>query len=225
VVQYAMPLWILSLLAACGDLAPSDDASTPPAPVAPVPEAPVTPTVGLDCPEGTTQEEARRDDGIERWCDRNGIQDGDYVRTYADGSRAASGSWDDNQEDGPWVWWHDNGQEKTRGKYIKGRQAGSWTWYYANGNREKEGDYLQGREAGLWTYWYESGRRKEEGLFHNGMKNGTWSYSLDDEGNSLVRTEKWSNGVLVSTETAPVATPDPTKAPNSGQSAKPEGSK
>ena len=221
-----MPLWILSLLAACGESVPSDDASTPPAPVAPAPEAPVTPTVGLDCPEGTKPQETRSDDGVERWCDREGIQHGDYVRYYADGSRAASGAWDNNQEDGPWVWWHDNGQEKTRGKYIKGRQAGSWTWYYANGNREKEGDFLQGREAGTWTAWYETGRRKEEGLFHNGTKNGTWLFYLDDEANSLVRTEVWANGVLVSTKdsTPAVATPETTAA-GGAEAAKTTGSK
>jgi antitoxin component YwqK of YwqJK toxin-antitoxin module len=219
-----MPPWIVSLLAACGGSAPSDDASTSALPVAPAPDAPVTPMVSLDCPVGTTLEENRRDDGLERWCDRLGVQHGPYVRYYPDGSRAVSGAWDNNQEDGPWVWWHENGQELARGRYVKGRQAGSWTWYYANGNRQKEGDYLQGREAGLWTAWFESGRRQEEGLYHNGMKNGTWSFYLNDETNTLVRTEKWANGVSVSTEVTPSAAPaaDPAEA---AKAAKPHGSR
>jgi antitoxin component YwqK of YwqJK toxin-antitoxin module len=186
----SIPAWLT--IFACAD-APSAE---PPA--SPSPErTEAGPVVMLDCPEGTTMEENRRDDGIERWCDRKGVQHGPYARFYPDGSRAVQGAWYDNQEDGTWVWWHENGEESARGRYIRGRQSGSWTWWWSNGNRSKEGDYLQGREAGTWIAWYESGRKREEGLYHNGVKNGTWNYYLDNEENSLSLTEKWSNGVPV----------------------------
>jgi antitoxin component YwqK of YwqJK toxin-antitoxin module len=216
-----MPPWIVSLLAACGGTASSDDAASP---VSADAAATATPAVSLDCPDGTALQENRRDDGLERWCDKMGVQHGPYVRYYPDGSRAVSGAWENNQEDGLWVWWHENGQELSRGRYVKGRKSGSWSWYHANGNREREGDFLQGREAGLWTAWYESGRRQEEGLYHNGMKNGVWSFYLDDEANTLVRTETWANGVSVSTVTTPTPPSAGTPADPTG-SAKPVGSK
>jgi hypothetical protein len=189
-----MPSRILFALAACGE------ESLPEEPTAPEPAAetaPAAPVVGLDCPEGTTVEENRREDGLERWCDRQGVQEGPYIRFYTDGSRAVTGGWSNNQEDGTWVWWHENGQESARGRYVRGRQSGSWTWYWSNGHRSREGDYLQGREAGTWTAWYESGRKKEEGLFQNGVKNGTWNYYLDNDENALSLSETWKNGVMV----------------------------
>ncbi len=190
-VQYGMLPWIL-LAAGCGE-APADADPELDDPAA----TRAAPAVSLDCPEGTTLEETRRDNGIERWCDRDGVQDGPYARYYPDGSRAVQGAWNDNQEDGTWVWWHENGEESARGRYIRGRQSGSWSWYWSNGHRSREGDYLQGREAGTWTAWFESGRKKEEGLYQNGVKNGTWLYYVDNEENALSVTENWKNGVLV----------------------------
>jgi antitoxin component YwqK of YwqJK toxin-antitoxin module len=187
---------LLLALVACGDAPAEEDPRAGGADEATA-AASSAPVMGLDCPEGTTLEENVRDDGIERWCDRKGVQHGPYVRYHLDGSRAVQGAWNENQEDGTWVWWHDNGEEAARGRYIRGRQSGSWTWYWSNGNRSREGDYLQGREAGTWMAWYESGRKREEGLFHNGVKNGAWSYYLDNDENTLSVSETWANGVPV----------------------------
>jgi antitoxin component YwqK of YwqJK toxin-antitoxin module len=177
------------LFLACGGSPPPD---------APPPDVvPGAPTTNLQCAEGTTQKETTTASGTERWCDRDGVMHGPYLRLFPDGTRAARGAYDNSQPDGDWVWWHENGQESGKGKYAKGgRQTGSWTRWHPNGAKQEEGDYLAGRKAGSWIRWFESGKKAEEGLYHNDTKNGLWTYFLDDDENRVEKTELWEGGVM-----------------------------
>jgi antitoxin component YwqK of YwqJK toxin-antitoxin module len=186
-------------LMACGGPPPEP---TPPVPQPPAPGA-------LQCPEGTSMQTTTTSSGEERWCDRGGVMNGPYVKTFADGSRAVKGVYEDNLPDGDWMEWHANGQEKQKGKYNRGKETGSWTWWYENGNRAEEGDYISGRKNGTWTTWYEDGKKKDEGLYQNGSKNGSWTYYNDDEENTVARTERWELGAMKESKDAAPPKPAP----------------
>ena len=203
---------LIPLLLACGG-APADAPTD-----APPPEAGAGNLANLQCAEGTAQKETTGPSGTERWCDRDGVMHGAYVRLYPDGKRAARGAYDNSPPDGDWVWWHENGQESGKGKYAKGgRQTGAWTRWHPNGAKQEEGDYLQGRKAGHWTRWYETGKKQEEGLYHNDAKNGLWTYFLDDEENSVERTELWEGGAMKEEK---IITPKPGEEGKDGKGAK-----
>lgn len=191
---------VLTLLLACsgGD---ADGVSAGPV------DAPVRPDIS--CPEGTALETGQSAKGSEQWCARDGVMNGPYIRFHPNGIRAAKGAHLNNQQDGDWIWWHDNKKEAYKGKYVRGKPTGAWTWWYPNGNRQEEGDYLQGRKAGQWVSWFESGAKKDEGIYHNGMKDGQWLYYEDDAENSLSKTERWENGVMVEEHGPGVGKPVP----------------
>lgn len=182
---------LLTLLAACG-------APTPPATDggATSPQLPSTGANQFACPEGTKQTETTTGGGSERYCDKDGLMQGPYIRFFPSGDWAAKGAYDRSEPDGDWTWRHDNLKDAQKGKYVKGKQVGSWTRWYPNGQKEEEGDYLSGRKAGTWTSYYESGRKKEFGIYHNDMKNGLWTYLFDNEEGTVNKTELWEGGAM-----------------------------
>jgi antitoxin component YwqK of YwqJK toxin-antitoxin module len=178
---------VVMLLACTG--APTDSSTDPAA----GPE-PSSGRADLACPEGTKETENTTGGGSERYCDKDGLMQGPYVRYFPSGEWAAKGAYDHSEPDGDWTWRHENGQDSQKGKYVKGKQVGSWTRWYANGVKEEDGDYLSGRKAGTWTSYFESGRKREFGIYHNDMKNGLWTYLHDNEEGTVHRTEMWEGG-------------------------------
>jgi hypothetical protein len=153
----------------------------------------------IECTEGARPQAGKSANGIEQWCERDGVMHGPYNRFHDDGTKAVDGMYADNAPDGNWLWKHPNGTKASKGTYRKGKQAGSWTWWHPNGMRAQEGDFLAGRKAGHWTAWFDEGSKKEMGLYHNGNKHGDWSYFKSQTDEDLARTETWQRGVLVQT--------------------------
>ncbi len=193
------PSWfgLLILMAACG---------SPPEAIEPAEEAPATPDAEeappepalatMDCPEDASYREGQGAQGIEQYCEKDGIMHGPIRKYYANGNRSAEGSYNEGKTDGTWSWWYEDGKKKSKGSYKKGKQTGGWSWWHESGERAREGDFLNGRKAGQWTSWYDNGRKSEEGLYFNDLKDGEWLYFLDDEDMTVARVEKWSNGTM-----------------------------
>jgi antitoxin component YwqK of YwqJK toxin-antitoxin module len=150
----------------------------------------------LDCPDGATEQIGRSANGIEQWCDREGVMHGPYQRYHDNMGRAVDGGYEHNMPDGSWTWYHEEGTTKSKGNYRKGKQAGSWTWWHPNGLRAEEGDFLAGRRAGQWTSWYDDGRVQHEGQYHNGNKDAEWRYYQPNTDQKIERTEVWEKGIL-----------------------------
>jgi len=197
-------LALLALLTACG----SQPEAPPPAvdapPTAPAAEeAPKSTLPGLDCPEGASYREGQGAQGVEQYCEKEGVMHGPIRKFYTNEKRSAEGSYTEGKTDGTWSWWYEDGSKKSKGSYKLGKQTGGWAWWHQNGERAREGDFLNGRKAGQWTSWYDNGRKSEEGLYFNDMKDGQWTYFHDDEDTTVARLETWSNGTLTKESTPP----------------------
>jgi len=167
-----------------------------------VPDAPTTdedaePALPkIECPENSSYRHGQGAQGVEQYCEQDGVMHGPIRKLYANGNRSAEGSYALGKTDGTWSWWYEDGKKKSKGSYKAGKQTGGWSWWHENGQRAREGDFLNGRKAGQWVSWYDNGHKSEEGLYFNDMKDGRWAYYMDDEDATIARLEFWSNGTL-----------------------------
>ena len=111
----------------------------------------------------------------------------------------------------------------TTGKYKKGLKTGIWEFfneephmlvtamnykedklegmqvgYFLSGNKKFEGQYENNMEEGEWNWYYEMGYIESTVNYRQGKKEGN-QYFYSHSG-LLIRTEKYSNGILVSEE-------------------------
>ena len=190
--------FVALVLTACGgaEAPPLDGEGEPPPPPPQVQADDGLPP--MQCPEGSSYQTGQGAQGLEQYCEMNGVMHGPIRKYYANGNRSTEGNYDKGKTDDIWSWWYEDGKKKSKGSYKKGKQTGSWSWWHENGDRAREGDFLNGRKAGQWTSWYDNGRKSEEGLYFNDQKNGQWKYFIDNEDNAISRTETWENGNMSS---------------------------
>lgn len=94
------------------------------------PSEPVFVMPSLSCPIRTDEERI----GTEQWCATpRGTRHGPYRRYYADGTLAAQGEYEYDQQEGIWLEFHPNGSLREEGQYDDGQRIGTWTTWGSDG--------------------------------------------------------------------------------------------
>lgn len=106
-----------------------------------------------------------------------GVQDGNWIYYWPDGSRRAGGPWRNDKREGRWLWWHRDGGLATSGSYVNGLQDGLWQYVHQGGKRASEGSYREARQHGPWRYWDSSGKEIASGLFVDGARTLGWRFA------------------------------------------------
>ncbi len=81
---------------------------------------------------------------VRRLPDGGTVNHGLCVMTYADGTKAGEGRYEDGQTAGIWRGWYANGQLSMEGKYVFGKKDGRWTWWNKDGSISKQASYARG---------------------------------------------------------------------------------
>lgn len=84
---------------------------------------------------------------VRRLPDGGTVDHGRCVMTYADGTKAGEGRYEEGQTAGIWRGWHPNGQLSMEGKYVFGKKEGKWTWWDNEGRISRQARYTQGLEV------------------------------------------------------------------------------
>ena len=75
-----------------------------------------------------------------------------------------------------------NGNLIMKGNIVNDQNEGKWVYYYPSGELETEGDFKYNKADSIWTWYFPSGKVKEKGLFVNGLREGNWKM-FDELGN------------------------------------------
>ena len=100
--------------------------------------------------------------------------------------------------------WHPDGSPAAEGKWERFKRVGDWTEWYPGGPVWQKYSFVADKMHGVYTMWHANGAKSEEGEYDHGDRVGRWSF-WDAQG-AVIRTEEWSAGELVSTNSAPPPT-------------------
>ncbi len=102
--------------------------------------------------------------------DTNGLQQGELLVYYEDGTIAERSNYKDGKLEGKSVWYNENGIPAKEFIFIDDELSGLSKYFTNEGELLIEGVYRNGKKHGIWKY-YENGKLKEEKDFTRRSKN------------------------------------------------------
>ncbi len=72
------------------------------------------------------------------------VDHGLCVMTYANGTKAGEGRFEDGRTTGIWRGWYSNGQLSMQGKHLFWQKESQWTWWNKDGSISKRESYARG---------------------------------------------------------------------------------
>jgi antitoxin component YwqK of YwqJK toxin-antitoxin module len=138
---------------------------------------------------------------------KNGLQNGEYSETNANGNIRIKGSYKDGKKDGLWVENRKDGKPDKSITYKNGLRNGESISYYTGGSIEKRVLYANDVKEGITKEFdYNSGKLKSEYTFSNDKKDGPYKlYSVDgnlreegrcENGSEVYSKSYYSNGKI-----------------------------
>lgn len=85
------------------------------------------------------------------------IQNGEYIKHYANGVIKMRGMMKNGKRDGLWKSWYDNGLPWSETTFADGKKTGRTTTWYENNQKRYDGFYTNDVESGKWIFWNEKG--------------------------------------------------------------------
>ncbi len=102
--------------------------------------------------------------------DKAGLQQGDLLVYYEDGTVAERSNYKDGKLEGKSIWYNEKGIPVKEFIFINDELSGLSKYYTNDGELLIEGVYRNGKKHGIWKY-YENGKLKEEKDFTKRSKN------------------------------------------------------
>lgn len=124
----------------------------------------------------------------------NGEKDGLSSFYSNKGYKIAEYNYSKNSLQGLQKTFYPNNQVMSEQEFVDNLEHGNNTEYYENGVIKSKGSYTKGEMTGQWEYFDENGNKSSSGVYKNDKKDGKWLYF--NETGKVIKTEKYSNGVL-----------------------------
>ncbi len=98
----------------------------------------------------------------------NGLKNGEFCLTSANGTVAVYGSIKNNMNVGKWRYFYSSGRLESEGGFIDDKPNGKWIWYFENGNIKENGYFIEGYKIGRWCKYTQSGILTSAITYNNG---------------------------------------------------------
>lgn len=100
------------------------------------------------------------------------------------------------EKEGTWIKYFDNGKIKYQGQFHADKPYGTFKYYTNEGKLKAVNIFSKDGSIAHNITYYSNGNLMSEGKYLNQQKDSVWKYYLNEQGNPLVSTETYKNGIL-----------------------------
>jgi hypothetical protein len=138
----------------------------------------------LSCPAGTT---LQTESSTASWCVRpDGRRHGPYLERYPEGNERTRGQHTDGVRDGEWRGSWADGKPRSVEHYDRGKPTGMWITFFPDGTHATENEHRADGSVMHRTF-RPDGSKVREGTYVDGVEDGEWT-EWDSYGTATKRT-------------------------------------
>lgn len=129
---------------------------------------------------------------------KNGLRDGEWSETSADGKPRGKSSYKEGKKDGVWITYRKDGSQEKKTTYKNDLKNGEEIIYFTDGTVDKSINYVNDKRNGVTKeYYFTSGKTtpKSEYTYKEGKQNG--EYKCFDQDGKLKEEGRCENGTEV----------------------------